>query len=148
MRKKSKVIGLLIVLTLIITITVSAYILSHYVQLQADINVEGMFTWDDTSAEDLYVDEDFNISGNETVGYNHWLNYSSDAGGGDITVFFNWSGNDTADGITPSIEIGGNTVTQYTLSPSDNVMVNTSYYANPYIKTDAYQCILTVEYQP
>lgn len=120
---------------------VTAAMLSYFVFINVDINVDPLLTFDDIPAENLDISETVNGIPGNTQEYNHWLNLSADADS-TRTVLFNWAGDVTE--INCSVIYEGSIITLLDLEPGHNYEIKTHYQIRTNAKSGSYNVNLTI----
>jgi len=141
--KKLKASPILLVFLIGATVA-SAGIFGFFYQSTTTVTTTDLFLIDNQSPSEYSMSNTItNAVGGNVYEVDHWIN-ASDYIQNNITLSFTWSGNDSADGITPELYYNNSLITSLTIEAGQDYLVTEKFVLDPMITGESYTCVLTV----
>ena len=142
---KLKASPILLVL-LVASVLVSATILGFFFKSTTSVSTDDLFLIDDTPPSELELSRTITdtVGGNVHT-YTRWLNASENIQN-NVTLNFEWTGDNATVGITPELLYNGNPITELVIETDTDYLITERFTIDTMVNgTDSFTCILTVD---
>ena len=141
--KRLKIPATVVSVLMVVSIVAIAGIMAYYFRATTTINTEELFTFDDQPSQMYLIDRTINNAvGGNIYTFSHYLNASQYIQTS-VNLTFTWSGNDSADGITPELLYSGSPIDYLVIEPDTDYIITERYTLDPMITEEQYVCMLT-----